>query len=306
MSMDTFVDFYELLHVQPSAPVAVIKASYRTMLQKLNHHPDRGGDVAFAQLLNRAAETLCKPDTRKLYDSLRMQYLAERRHGNAGPQADDSASGFSWGEPGGSPDSAKPDSAKPDSAEDDTAQRGHAPGEHGAPGSQTSQRNKQYDVHQNGAMAPRTSLPAKAHCLFCLTPSTVGSRMPANGYNRMSRCSGCNGASTPIEQLPRASNDELRQMHRQHHVSTAQLWTEWPAKEIQQSKLADFSPMGCALTNSGQLAIERVVMIETSLFNAICEVRYCHRVDAQTCNIGLSFLTLDMQAAPGSFLEATA
>ena len=267
--MDTFVDFYELLHVQPSAPAAVIKASYRTMLQKLNHHPDRGGDVAFAQLLNRAAETLCKPDTRELYDSLRMQYLAEHRHNAAGATADDGATGFSWGEPGGSPGTAN-------------------------------------DVHREEAMAARTSLPAKAHCQFCLTPSTVGSRTPANGYNRMSRCSGCNGASTPIEQLPRASNDELRQMHRQNHSSVARLWTEWPAKGIQQSKLTDFSPMGCALTNPRQLATEQVVMIETALFNAICQVRYCHRADAQTCNIGLSFLTLDMQAAPGSLLEATA
>ena len=278
--MDSFVDFYALLHVQPSAPVAVIKASYRAMLQKLNHHPDRGGDVAFAQLLNRAAETLCKPDTRKLYDSLRMQYLAaHQQSAPAGATADDKASGFAWGEPGGSPGAAN------DVRQNDARQNG---------------------VRQKETIRIRTSLPAKAHCLFCLTPSPVGSGTPANGYNKMSRCSGCNGASTPIEQLPRASNDELRQMHRQHHTSSARLWTEWPAQSIQQSRLADFSPMGCALTNPRPLAAEQVVMIETALFNAICQVRYCHQIDAQTCNIGLSFLTLDMQAAPGSLLEATA
>ena len=74
--MDTFTDFYELLHVQPSAPEPVIKASYRAMMQKLNHHPDRGGDVAFAQLLNKATQTLCNPQTRAQYDALRQQHLA--------------------------------------------------------------------------------------------------------------------------------------------------------------------------------------------------------------------------------------
>ena len=294
--MDTFVDFYELLHVQPSAPVAVIKASYRTMLQKLNHHPDRGGDVAFAQLLNQAAETLCKPDTRKLYDSLRLQYLAENQEGSAQPEVDDKATGFSWGEPGGSPGTPG----------DEKAQRGHATDGRHAPGSHTPHSDRQYDVHREEPIATRTSLPAKAHCLFCLTPSPVSSQTPATGYNRSSRCSGCNGASTPIEQLPRANNDELRQMHRQHHASRAKLWSEWPARGTQQSMLADFSPVGCALTNSSELANEQVVMIETPLFNAICEVRYCHRVDNKTYTIGLSFLTLDIQAEPGSLLEATA
>jgi len=40
--MDTFTDYYALLHVQADAPMPVIKASYRAMMQKLGHHPDKG------------------------------------------------------------------------------------------------------------------------------------------------------------------------------------------------------------------------------------------------------------------------
>jgi len=38
--------YYDLLHVQPDAPVEIIRASYRTLMLKLKRHPDMGGDWA--------------------------------------------------------------------------------------------------------------------------------------------------------------------------------------------------------------------------------------------------------------------
>lgn len=61
-------NYYRLLQVQPDAPLEVIKASYRTLMQKLKHHPDLGGKHSDAALLNEAYAVLCDPDKRAEYD----------------------------------------------------------------------------------------------------------------------------------------------------------------------------------------------------------------------------------------------
>jgi hypothetical protein len=61
-------NYYRVLHVQPEAPIEVIKASYRTLMSTLRQHPDLGGDTAAAQLLNEAYEVLSDPQRRAAYD----------------------------------------------------------------------------------------------------------------------------------------------------------------------------------------------------------------------------------------------
>ena len=61
-------NYYRLLHVQPDAPRAIIKASYRTLMQKLKQHPDLGGDQRYASLLNEAYAVLSQPARRAAYD----------------------------------------------------------------------------------------------------------------------------------------------------------------------------------------------------------------------------------------------
>jgi hypothetical protein len=61
-------NYYRVLHVQPEAPLEVIKASYRTLMSTLRQHPDLGGDNAAAQLLNQAYEVLSDPVRRAAYD----------------------------------------------------------------------------------------------------------------------------------------------------------------------------------------------------------------------------------------------
>lgn len=63
------VDYYELLLVSRNAPVEIIRASYRTLMQKLKHHPDLGGDNSTAALMNDAYATLCDPKRRAEYDA---------------------------------------------------------------------------------------------------------------------------------------------------------------------------------------------------------------------------------------------
>jgi curved DNA-binding protein CbpA len=61
--------YYEILHVQPDAPFDIIKSSYRTLMQQLNAHPDRGGDSTEAALINRAYAVLSDTAKRANYDT---------------------------------------------------------------------------------------------------------------------------------------------------------------------------------------------------------------------------------------------
>ncbi len=68
MSRTNHRNYYRLLHVQPDAPLEVIKASYRALMRSLKHHPDLGGDQWDAALINEAYEVLSAPEKRKTYD----------------------------------------------------------------------------------------------------------------------------------------------------------------------------------------------------------------------------------------------
>lgn len=61
-------NYYRILHVEPDAPTAVIRASYRAILARLKVHPDLGGDHAQAVLVNEAFATLSDPIRRAAYD----------------------------------------------------------------------------------------------------------------------------------------------------------------------------------------------------------------------------------------------
>lgn len=67
-------NYYRLLHVQPDAPLDVIKASYRALMMKMRLHPDLGGDHETAALINTAYAVLSDPTGRQQYD----QILRER------------------------------------------------------------------------------------------------------------------------------------------------------------------------------------------------------------------------------------
>ena len=76
-------NYYRILHVQPDAPVELIKASYRTLMHKMNHHPDLGGDHDTAVMINQAYDTLSDPKKRQAYDA---KLQAERRQTSVAEQ----------------------------------------------------------------------------------------------------------------------------------------------------------------------------------------------------------------------------
>lgn len=61
-------NYYRILHVQPDAPLEIIKSSYRALLLKLKQHPDLGGDTWNTVLINEAKDVLTDPVKRAEYD----------------------------------------------------------------------------------------------------------------------------------------------------------------------------------------------------------------------------------------------
>ena len=91
-TMESERDYYSILHVQPDAPLEIIRSSYRTLMQRLKRHPDLGGDQATAVLINGAYATLTDPVKRAEYDRQLVAQRAGTRTGARGhaerPQRD--------------------------------------------------------------------------------------------------------------------------------------------------------------------------------------------------------------------------
>ncbi len=77
-------NYYRVLHIQPDAPAAVIRTSYKTIMQKLKAHPDLGGDGEQARFINEAYSVLSDPGKRRGYD---RQYRPWNRSDNRNESA---------------------------------------------------------------------------------------------------------------------------------------------------------------------------------------------------------------------------
>ena len=79
-------NLYRILHVQPEAPLEVIRASYRTLMSTLRAHPDLGGDPEAAAQINAAYAILADPERRRAYDlSLKAGGAARKSAAAAAP-----------------------------------------------------------------------------------------------------------------------------------------------------------------------------------------------------------------------------
>ncbi|MBW7929868.1 MAG: J domain-containing protein [Gammaproteobacteria bacterium] len=80
---------YRILQVQPGAPAEIIRASYRTLMQRMRLHPDLGGSHRHAALINEAYAVLSDPDRRARYDRELGARLADsRRQAGTRPATD--------------------------------------------------------------------------------------------------------------------------------------------------------------------------------------------------------------------------
>jgi hypothetical protein len=69
------VDYYEILQVHPRASAEMIKKAYRTLMGDMRGHPDLGGDVERAKLINEAYAVLSDSDLRRAYDQARARVV---------------------------------------------------------------------------------------------------------------------------------------------------------------------------------------------------------------------------------------
>lgn len=69
MTMNTKIDYYDVLRVREDATPAELHAAYRRQLN--THHPDRGGSTVDAQQINEAYTVLSDQAARAAYDSAR-------------------------------------------------------------------------------------------------------------------------------------------------------------------------------------------------------------------------------------------
>jgi hypothetical protein len=65
------IDYYEILQVHPRASQEMVKKAYRTLMGEMRGHPDLGGDVERAKLINEAYTVLSDPGLRRAYDHVR-------------------------------------------------------------------------------------------------------------------------------------------------------------------------------------------------------------------------------------------
>lgn len=324
MTHDT--DFYSLLHVQPDAPTAVVKASYRAMMQKMRHHPDLGGDAEKAQLLNEAVDTLCNPSKRSLYDRDRLRQSHAPNHkeqeansspdtsdqgtdndsqdaksNQTGRKADGNGSENAESSSGGS--SHQKRNNKGDSRQDSRDQRS-AGGFNSDAGN--SESDQQGEKTANTDEQTYSKLPAKPQCPFCHAPyPTVD---PAHdAYDNQAICIRCGGATTAIRALDVNSSDDLRRIYRHQHQAVVALWPSWPKGEPLNAFLSDLSLAGCAIDCDIALPFDQVILLKTDAINAICQVCYCQKSNTSTQHsVGLQFLTLRIMATPGTVFSATA
>jgi curved DNA-binding protein CbpA len=77
MAAPIFIDFYELLDVDPDADIEKIRAAYRATIAAI--HPDRPSataeDLEKAKMLNVGKEILLNPEKRARYDEERLKRL---------------------------------------------------------------------------------------------------------------------------------------------------------------------------------------------------------------------------------------
>lgn len=91
-------NYYRILHVQPDAPTAVIRASYQALMQKLGNHPDLGGEHWNATVINEAYAVLTDTGKRSAYD---RELFGEKAFDTLGKQHEAQRAGKSAGDASG-------------------------------------------------------------------------------------------------------------------------------------------------------------------------------------------------------------
>jgi len=324
-------NYYRILYVQPDAPIEVIKANYRALMQKLRVHPDVGGDDWNASLLNAAYAALRDVKRRAAYDrKLLAEYdIAVLSGGHR------SAPGQSRRVSGNRRNyyrilQIQPGAPAPlvEASYRAVKNTPNAPADVAEQAYETLRdpiRRGAYDAALEAGMgaadgtriARRTSRPATAtsararrprfgaigyeplitgYCAFCKTPHQHGSSLAEH-----TRCVECGSPLTPptLDRFKRAG----RTLERMRGDDPIAYYVYWPGTRL-CGHIHDLSPSGMRFATEYPLSPGQVIKIDTPRFQAIGEVAHARTNTGDTA-VGLKFLTVQFAKQRGTFLSTT-
>ena len=262
-------NYYRILHVQCDAPTAVIKASYRAIMQKLCAHPDLGGEQWNASLINEARNVLLNPERRAAYDV---------QLGIAGaainPRSD-------WVH-----------------AQSDVGGRPYCEPNKSEKAAHTTRYTE--NLGSELAVDPASS---KSHpaCPFC--HNLVSQKSPVlQAYPTAYRCTYCDAPLNNIDTISHDKHNDLRKINRSELEQLVSVWDKWPRNSGYTASVHDWSTAGCCMQLHYAIKVNSVILLLSSAFDAIAIVR--NQFD--NTFYGLEFLTLEVKMAPGSLFESAA
>lgn len=273
---------YRVLHVQPEAPLEVIKASYRAMMMRMKLHPDLGGDHDTAAIVNEAYAVLSDPQRRAEYDrQLRLRSRPEMMRKALG-------------------------SSNPQGPTEATAAPSPAP-------------KPQPPVAQT--YAPATTAPVTAHELYARirpVPAPPGSHRMTCAFcqldNLTSRageplCSRCGAPLTPVRQAAMPNFGALglnrrQSVRRPRQAEAVAYWGLPPERHRVQWR--DLSAGGLSLWATQALPVGQRIQVLDPEIHTVAEVVACEAGPRQTWLIRARLLTLRTTKRAGLFCAAQA
>lgn len=330
-------NFYRILHIQPDAPIAVIKESYRVLMNAHKNFPRSTVSDWNINLLDIAFKTLQNPQLRAAYDrELLKRYpiktlsqgafgicssctgqTSDRRshHRNrrnfyrvlqVQPDAPDVTISASY--------HALKQSRPQDSALLDEAYRTLS----------NPVARKQYDTifssytlrdRESGAANPDLPMMTGkfasltsfletdraiinlSYCFFCNTPHT-----PQTEYYLHETCLEC---ASPLHALTHGHFESSRRwLGRVPVAGKFSFYLSWPSKSS-TGIFQDLSPAGVRFTTDATLNPKDIIKIDAPNFQAVAEVTYA-RAEKSGLSVGTRFITVIFDRRQGSFVTAQA
>lgn len=313
--MDDRRNYYRVLHLQPDAPIELVRVNYRTLIQKLRAHPDLGGENWSAAHLNAAYHTLSDAKRRAAYDrELLSHYDIEViAQGRAKPRA---RSGARAGRGSVNRRSYYRVLETQRDAPFGILEASHRAlrAAHPERGELLDQalallcnpmKRQVYDrlldacghndalsqMHVEFGRAPDYEPVIQSYCAFCKTPHVREEGVPD------ARCRECD---SPLYPPPRnllgLARRTCARVTRDEPVT---LYTDWPMAGV-AGQVIDLSPTGMRCETAARLDLNDVVKVASPRFDAIGSVAHIERDGAWT-HSGLRFLTVRFPLATGNF-----
>lgn len=305
--VDNRRNYYRVLHVQPEAPVEVIRASYRTLMTQLKVHPDLGGSHAQAALINEAWAVLGNPERRAAYDRLLSRRGPPARQG--GPTG---AGGFQPMGPGMRParaptaptgQGAAPagpaaharaaEPARPTAEAADAAAAAGAPGASTAAAPGDPSREARLDRAVVGVALPEHL------CALCGQPARPDPRPDA-------RCLRCHAPLAALP-LPGSPGHELlgrRGASRRAKGHVAMLRIGWPSPEL-PVRWRDLSLTGLSVFTPRPIVPGQRIHLADQAIEAVAEVVAC-RPQGRLYTVHARLVTALLLQSTGVFMSAQA